>query len=327
MKHRPPREVPPHVPTPRLYVYFDAIIRQGSLRRAAGVLGIAPSALNRRMADLETEVGARLFERQRTGVRPTAAGGIFARHVERVLRDAEQTAAELRSLGGDTAGQVAVSAAESAAIDFLPPIFAALQARTPGLRFVLTVGTPAAILLDLLEDRADLILTHEAPVHRDVAVMVTVRRMFCALLRAGHPLAGKAVLRIDECNDFPCVLATENFAARALVDAMMARSAPRAPPVLITNAFEAMKRYVRTTDAVSFQFNLAEPVSDGLVAIPLADAPVADATLSLAVRRDRVLPPRLAAVCEHIAAQLRLTDTAGTAVSPPAASPIVPTHR
>jgi hypothetical protein len=42
---------------PRLYVYFDAIIRHGSIRRAAEALRIASSALNRRLLDLEQEVG------------------------------------------------------------------------------------------------------------------------------------------------------------------------------------------------------------------------------------------------------------------------------
>ena len=59
---------------PRLYEYFDAIVRHGSIRRAAEALGIASSALNRRLLDLEADVGARLFERLQRGVRLTAPG-------------------------------------------------------------------------------------------------------------------------------------------------------------------------------------------------------------------------------------------------------------
>ena len=75
---------------PRLYVYFDAIIRYGSIRRAAEALGIASSALNRRLLDLEQEAGTILFDRLQGGVRLTAAGGAFAAHVRRTLGDLDR---------------------------------------------------------------------------------------------------------------------------------------------------------------------------------------------------------------------------------------------
>ena len=59
---------------PRLYLYFDAVVRHGSIRRAAEALRIASSALNRRVLDLEEEIGTILFDRLQGGVRLTAAG-------------------------------------------------------------------------------------------------------------------------------------------------------------------------------------------------------------------------------------------------------------
>ena len=48
--------------------YFDAVARHGSIRKAADALHMASSALNRRILDLEQEVGMPLFERLPRGV-------------------------------------------------------------------------------------------------------------------------------------------------------------------------------------------------------------------------------------------------------------------
>ncbi len=296
------------MPAPRLYVYFDAIIRHGSIRSAAEALRIASSALNRRVLDLEREVGTILFDRLPNGVRLTAAGEIFAAHVRRTLSDVKNVGERIQAIQGRKGGHIAIGSAESAAIDVLPTLIAKFQEGCPGTRFTLAVGAPHDLLADLLEDRVDLILTHEAPTHQDVAVLAFARMPFCAVMRAGHPLAAQSKLFINNCQDFPIVLAQKQLAARTLVDAALAASSLQMQPVLVTNMFEVMKNYVRLTNAISFQFHLAPfdtATLDGLVAIPLADKELAEARLILAVRRGRALSSGAASLCERIQKLLR----------------------
>jgi hypothetical protein len=59
---------------PRLLAYVDAVVRHGSIRKAAEFLNVASSALNRQILDLEADLGSALFERLPRGVRLTAAG-------------------------------------------------------------------------------------------------------------------------------------------------------------------------------------------------------------------------------------------------------------
>jgi DNA-binding transcriptional LysR family regulator len=296
------------IPPPRLYLYFDAIIRHGSIRSAAEALRIASSALNRRLLDLEGEIGTVLFDRLPSGVRLTAAGEVFAAHVRRTLNDARQAGEQINKMQGAFSGHIAIGSAESAAIDVLPGLMASFQAEFAGARFTVAVGSPREILDNLLDDRVDFILTHEEPSHHDVAVLARAPMPFCALMRAGHPLGGAARLNIKECQNFPIVLAQEQLAARTLVNAALNAAAASVAPVLVTNMFEVMKKYVARTDAISFHFHLA-PIGgeklEGLVAVPLADRQLAEAKLALAVRRSRVLPPIAAAVCERIQTLLR----------------------
>ena len=47
----------------RILDYVDAVARARSIRKAAEQLNVTASAVNRRIADLEEELGALLFER------------------------------------------------------------------------------------------------------------------------------------------------------------------------------------------------------------------------------------------------------------------------
>ena len=58
----------------RILDYVDEVARSGSIRKAAEQLNVTASAVNRRIMDLEEELGAPLFERLPRGVRLTTAG-------------------------------------------------------------------------------------------------------------------------------------------------------------------------------------------------------------------------------------------------------------
>lgn len=56
----------------RLLTYIDEVARVGSIRKAAERLNITASALNRRVQDIEDELGTKIFERLPRGVRLNA---------------------------------------------------------------------------------------------------------------------------------------------------------------------------------------------------------------------------------------------------------------
>ncbi len=65
----------------RSFASIAEVARSGSIRRAAERLNLTPSALTRRIQDIEHELGATLFERLPQGMRLNAAGELTARHI------------------------------------------------------------------------------------------------------------------------------------------------------------------------------------------------------------------------------------------------------
>jgi DNA-binding transcriptional LysR family regulator len=74
---------------------FREVARRGSFAAAAEALCFTPSAVSQQMAALEREVGAKLFERSRRGVRLTPAGTRLLAHADAVLARLEQAEADL----------------------------------------------------------------------------------------------------------------------------------------------------------------------------------------------------------------------------------------
>ena len=115
--------------------YFDHVARHGSIRKAADALSVASSAVNRQILRLEEEMGVTLFERGRSGVRPTAAGELLLRHVRETQNEYQRTRAEISSLGGTVSGDVRIISLESLLVRFLPQVVDEISAKHPKVTF------------------------------------------------------------------------------------------------------------------------------------------------------------------------------------------------
>src|SRR5687767_9440857 len=79
----------PHPITLRQLQYVVAVADNLSFRRAAASCHVSQPALSAQLAQLEDALAVKLFERDRRGVLPTAAGGEIVRRARRVLLEAD----------------------------------------------------------------------------------------------------------------------------------------------------------------------------------------------------------------------------------------------
>ena len=90
--------------------YLLQVADSGSFSAAARVFGVPPSLVSRKVAQLEEDVGARLFQRTTRSVALTDAGHAFLQHA-RAGMDSFQLAHELLGdLSGSMTGRVRLSA-------------------------------------------------------------------------------------------------------------------------------------------------------------------------------------------------------------------------
>src|SRR5690242_16266667 len=92
---------------------FVAIVEEQSMAKAAEREHIAPSALSRRISDLEETLGTPLLHRHHKGIDPTPAGRALIQHARTVIRDLVQLESELVEFSKGTRGHVRIFANES----------------------------------------------------------------------------------------------------------------------------------------------------------------------------------------------------------------------
>ncbi|WP_251076652.1 LysR family transcriptional regulator [Streptomyces benahoarensis] len=141
------------------------VAERGSFTAAAGALGFSQSAVSRQVAAVERAAGARLFDRRRGGVRPTAAGRALLRHAVVALDAVDAAGRELRGTAAGE-GEVRLGFFPSAGPVLVARALATLRQDRPRVRAVTReAGTPALVRA-LRSGRLDLALLSSRPPHR-----------------------------------------------------------------------------------------------------------------------------------------------------------------
>jgi DNA-binding transcriptional LysR family regulator len=139
-----------------------AISDSGSLGGAADILGLNHSTIFRRLAALETTVGARLFERSREGYRPTVAGDEMIALATTMADSIVEFERKLAGRDVRPTGQLRVTTAEAIGQQILPAIMAQFRAQNLGVVVELKLSNQ---MLNLSRRDADVAirLTNDPP--------------------------------------------------------------------------------------------------------------------------------------------------------------------
>ncbi|MEQ9259395.1 MAG: LysR substrate-binding domain-containing protein [Roseovarius sp.] len=107
--------------------YFEALARHAHFGRAAAASSISQPALSVQIRELETELGAALFERTARKVRLTALGEEFATRVRRILREVDELGDLARAQGERLSGRLRLGVIPTIAPYLLPRVVAGLS--------------------------------------------------------------------------------------------------------------------------------------------------------------------------------------------------------
>ncbi|RWX12885.1 LysR family transcriptional regulator [Rhizobium leguminosarum] len=136
--------------------YVVAAAEHGSFRRAARALGVQASAVSRRIADLEDEIGATLFVRCAGGVALTFAGQRFIRRAGTALRQVSEAEVEVGTVGRGAEGIVRIGLFVSLASGFVADLIQAFAEAHPRVRLDFVDGGHAEHVAAIRQNRLDI---------------------------------------------------------------------------------------------------------------------------------------------------------------------------
>jgi DNA-binding transcriptional LysR family regulator len=202
---------------------FVAVCEERNIARAAEREAIVASAVSKRIAAIEAEVGAPLLVRGRRGIEPTAAGQALLRQAREVLSTMARMHAELSDFATGTQGSVLVLAAPSVLAEDLADDIGAFLKQHPKVRVSLDERVSPDIVKSVREGAADLGVLWDLS---DMAGLQTVpyrRDHLCLAAPLDHPLAKRK--RIGFAEALPHVNVA--VAPGGMMDRLLQREAAR----------------------------------------------------------------------------------------------------
>jgi DNA-binding transcriptional LysR family regulator len=265
---------------------FVVVAREGGFSRAGRRLSRTQSSISQAVAQLERELGCRLFEREGRGVRLTEAGRLLLGHAQEILEQMARTRSHLEAAGDLRAGELVIAASDTLACYLLPPLLATFRARYPAVELRLLNRPSPATALAVAERVAHLGLV-SLPLPEDLASggrpigeRVRVQRLMSqsdvVILPAGHPLGDRARLTPRHLLGLPLLLLDRTTATRAFLERAFAKLP--APPrvVMEMSSVEVLKRLVELgfgASVVPAWATARETAEGSLIARPLGGLP------------------------------------------------------
>ncbi len=284
----------------RMLRYLDEVARNGSIRKAAGKLNVASSAVNRQILALEQEIGTPIFERLRKRLRLTATGELLIAHVRQTLKEHDRVRARIEDLKGLRRGEVTIATMGGLAASLLTPLVVEFRHNHPGVKILVRALPVGEIVNAVSSGEADLGVAFDLPRDPLLQSVATLDCRLGAVVPPGHPLADQGSVTLGTCLDYPLLLAGSGMTLRSVLDDAFARSGITVEPILESNSIEMLKRAAILGLGVAF-LNvidvLAERRSGEVTFLPLRDSHVKPQILRV-VRRAKggldMLPSLLA---------------------------------
>lgn len=226
--------------------YFLAVANTGSLSAASKQLFVAVSAISRQIQQLETRIGATLFERHARGMVLNDAGQILENHVLKSMMDMDFAIAEIQGLKAVRRTVIRMACTDGPAYSLLPQMFARFRAINPGVMFYLNVGTAMQVSETLRSGDCDLALQFSLTPERGVEVLASHPATVRLAMRADHPLADQEV-SLNDLRAYPLALNEPSSTIGQLFDLSCRMNGIFLEPALSCNRFSTLYEFMLST--------------------------------------------------------------------------------
>ncbi|HEX4020028.1 MAG TPA: LysR family transcriptional regulator [Acidobacteriaceae bacterium] len=302
---------------------FLEVARSSSFSRAAEKLFRTQPAISAQIRTLETEIGARLFDRSGGRVKLTAGGKLFLQYAEQALQSKRNIIRAVADLERTPRGDLVVSANEATCLYILPQVFAQFKEQYPRVAVSIArnerAGTLEAVLSQEVDFGAVSVPVNNPrltvlPIHKDGMVVITP---------PAHPLLRQGKAKLEEISKYPLLLPKQGR-TRDTIDQLFFRHQLKADISMELDSSELLKRFVAVGVGVGFlaRSNTVADCKAGLIGVVELVGACIERDLALVYRKDKSLSRAAKAFIEiaqqtHPEPRMKRTSS-GEAASPSA---------
>ncbi len=259
---------------------FAAVAESGGFTKGAEKLLVSQPAVSLQVAELESSLGVKLFDRLPRGIRLTTAGELllgYAQRISRLHRDAEQS---VRDLLGLQSGRLTIGASLTIGSYLMPKVICEFYRAHPAIEISMEIANTHEIQIRLAEGKLDLGFTEGLIESDRLESAVFATDELVAVAPPKHPLVGKRRVTAKHVCAEPLILREPGSGTRAVVERALRSRGLSVRPTLSLGSAEAVKSAVLSGIGLAIMSRLAvarELAEGSLVMIPMTD---------LQIRRD-----------------------------------------
>ena len=224
---------------------FVAVAETGSFSLAAERLFLTQPAVSKRIAALESELDARLFDRIGRTVTLTEGGHALLPRAQKLLVELEDSIRAISSLSGEIRGTLCFATSHHIGLHRLPPTLKRYTLAYPQVRLDIQFMDSEAACVAVEHGDLELgIVTLPPAPSSNLTTEVIWQDPLGIVVSRSHPLTGKADVTLGELAQHVAVLPATNTYTRQIAEQAFSRLGLSLEVALSTNYLETIKMLV-----------------------------------------------------------------------------------
>ena len=281
----------------RVLNYFLMVAREKNITKAAELLHVTQPTLSRQLAQLEDELGVKLFNRGQHGITLTEDGLLLRRRATEIVALATKTAQELSHANDLLSGEITIGSGETKHIQAFIAMMATFRKQHPDVTFDMYTATADDIKERLDRGLVDVgVLVEPVEISHYHFLRLPGKEKAGVLVRTDSPLAGKAAIRAEDLIGTPLLMVKRAYFQNELTNwlgALYDQMTIVATYNLIYNAAMMVQQQMGVALCLELESRF-----DGLCFRPL-EPPQATGTV-LIWKKEQMLPATTRAFIEHV---------------------------
>ncbi|MFP6668122.1 MAG: selenium metabolism-associated LysR family transcriptional regulator [Pirellulales bacterium] len=284
---------------------FIATAEQQNFTRAARCLSLTQAAVSKHIAQLEGDLGVRLFDRQGRTATLTDAGRTLHKYALRIFKLVGEARSEVGGESIAVSGSLKIAASSVPAESLLPALLADFRKTRPEVQVVVSVSDSEASATAVCSGEADVGLIGELPHDGDLMVRPIAEDELVLVAPANHDLSRRKSFSAAQLAAQPLIIRERGSGSRHCVEQHL-EAAGVVPSdlniVMEANSNESIRAAVERGSGIAFQSRLGVPreIDAGrLVTIRLRGLRISRQLYAITHRR-RPQPAALAAFLDFL---------------------------
>ena len=281
---------------------FVSVAATGSIAGAAARLNTVPSAVSKRVSDLERAIGTPLLHRHRRGVALTPAGQELLRHAQGVHHAVGRMEAAMGTYADGVRGTIRIAANSSAITQFLPEDLAVFAAAHPEMRLHLVEQSSLEAIDAVRAGQVDIGIYSGLSDARGLHTQLYRRDTLVVAVPDDHELAGRTEVSFADILGEDLVALRQGSSIQAFLEARALDAGARIRTRVQVMSFDGVRRLVEARLGIAvLPLGAVEPFLPGarLAMVPIAE-PWAQRELRIALRDPDLLTAQARALLKSL---------------------------